>query len=43
MRIVILVACLWLVTSPLYAKIVFSAHHDDARYKLIQTEESEGA
>ena len=34
MRIVILVACFWLVTSPLYAKIVFSSHRDDARYEI---------
>ena len=34
MRSVILVACFWLVTSPLYAKIVFSSHRDDARYEI---------
>lgn len=34
MRIVILVACFWLVTSPLYAKIVFSSNRDDARYEI---------
>ena len=34
MRIIILVVCLWLATSPLYAKIVFSSHRDDARYEI---------
>ena len=34
MRIVIFVACFWLAASPLYAKIVFSSHHGDARYEI---------
>ena len=34
MRIVILVACFWLVTSPLYAKIVFSSNRDDTSYEI---------
>ena len=34
MRTVILVACFWLATSPLYAKIVFSSHRNDARYEI---------
>ena len=34
MRITILVACLWLATSSLHAKIVFSSHRDDARYEI---------
>ena len=28
MRIAILVACLWLVTNPLWGKIVFYSHRD---------------
>ena len=31
---IILMACLWAVTSPLHAKIVFSSHRDDARYEI---------
>ena len=34
MRVVILVACFWFATSPLYAKIVFSSNRDDARYEI---------
>ena len=34
MRVVTLVACFWFATSPLYAKIVFSSHRDDARYEI---------
>ena len=41
MRIVILAACLWLATSPLYAKIVFSSHRDDGRYEIF-TMDTEG-
>ena len=34
MRITILVACFWFVTSPLYAKIVFSSNRDDTSYEI---------
>ena len=34
MRVVTLVAFFWFAMSPLYAKIVFSSHRDDARYEI---------
>ena len=42
MRIVILVACFWFATSPLYAKIVFSSHRDDARYEIFTMDTDRG-
>ena len=42
MRIAILVACFWLATSPLYAKIVFSSHRDDARYEIFTMDTDRG-
>lgn len=42
MRIVILVGCLWLATSPLHAKIVFSSHRDDNAGNEIFTMDTDG-
>lgn len=42
MRIIIAVACLWLATSPLHAKIVFSSHRDDNAGNEIFTMDTDG-
>ena len=42
MRIVILAACFWFATSPLYAKIVFSSQRDDAGYEIFTMDTDSG-
>ena len=42
MRITLLVACLWLTTSPLYAKIVFHSHRDGKTEIYLMHSDGEG-
>ena len=43
MRLIILVACLWFVTSCLHAKIVFTSHRDkDSKFMEVYTMDSDG-